>query len=239
MTTLKEIQQRLNKLGYGPLVEDGKRGPKTIAAIKAFQTAHKITPDGLVGGNTLKWLFPPVVTVVVPANNTFQDKATLDRIKLLHPKLREEGLAIYNEINTNLTGRVKVRFSYTLRTFAEQASLFNQGRTKSGPVVTNARAGQSYHNYGLAIDIVLLIDKDGNGTYETASWDTIGDYDGDRVADWMEAVKVFEKYGWEWGGRWVKFKDQPHFQKVFGKSISQLQALRAAGKMTDTFYPNI
>lgn len=165
----------------------------------------------------------------------YQDKPTLDRIKLLHPKLRDEALKIYNEICSVLTGNATVRFSYTLRTFAEQQALFNQGRKTPGKIVTNAQAGQSFHNYGLAVDIVLLIDKDKNGTYETASWDTLGDYDGDKFSEWLECVRVFKKYGWVWGADWdndgitkaqgdkdENFVDMPHFQKTFGLTTKQL-----------------
>jgi len=157
-----------------------------------------------------------------------EDKPTLDRIKLLHPKLRDEGLEIYNEIQKVLSGKVRGRYAYTLRTFAEQDTLFN-----AKPQVTKARGGHSYHNYGLAIDIVLLVDKDGNGTYETASWDVKADFDGDKAADWMEIVAIFKRYGWEWGGDW-KFYDAPHFQKTFGKSIADLLAMFNSKK----FIPN-
>lgn len=44
------IQSRLNILGANPqLVVDGVSGPKTLAAIMAFQRANGITPDGIVG----------------------------------------------------------------------------------------------------------------------------------------------------------------------------------------------
>ncbi len=125
------------------------------------------------------------------------DKLTLDRIKLLHPLVREEVLNIYKEMVAALTGKAIVRFAYTLRTFAEQDALFAQGRTKLFDAkgrrlgkVTNAKGGQSIHNYGLAFDIVLLVDKDGNGTYETAVWDIKGDYDNDGKSDWMECVAI-------------------------------------------------
>lgn len=144
------------------------------------------------------------------------DKITLDRIKLLHPKLREEVDEIYKEICLILTGRAFCRFAYTLRTFAEQDALFNQK-----PSVTKAKGGQSYHNYGLALDIVLVVDKDKNGTYESASWDVKSDFDGDGKSDWEEVVAIFKRYGWEWGGDW-KFYDAPHFQKTFGYSTVQL-----------------
>jgi peptidoglycan L-alanyl-D-glutamate endopeptidase CwlK len=49
---------------------------------------------------------------------------------------------------------------------------------------------------------VLLVDKDKNGTYETASWDIKTDFDGDGKADWMEIVAIFKRYGFEWGGDW-------------------------------------
>ncbi|MBT0572791.1 M15 family metallopeptidase [Riemerella anatipestifer] len=152
------------------------------------------------------------------------DKITLQRIELLHPKLREEAKAIYKEICEALTGKAICRFTHTLRTFKEQDELYTIGRTKKGRRVTNAKGGQSYHNYGLAIDICLLVDKDNNGTYETAVWDTKADFDNDKVADWQEIVAIFKRYGWTWGGDW-RFTDPPHFQKTFGKSIADLQGL--------------
>jgi len=133
------------------------------------------------------------------------DKTTIERIELLHPALREEAKQIYAEICERLTGRATCRFSHTLRTFAEQDALYNQK-----PKVTKAKGGQSYHNYGLAVDIVLLL-NDG----KTASWDTVTDFDGDGLADWQEVVYVFGLYGWEWGGNWKTFVDKPHFQKTF------------------------
>jgi peptidoglycan L-alanyl-D-glutamate endopeptidase CwlK len=118
------------------------------------------------------------------------------------------------------------RFSFTLRTFAEQDALFAQGRTKPGGVVTNAKGGLSMHNYGLAVDIVLILDG------KTASWDVKGDFDGDGKSDWMEVVTIFKQHGWEWGGDW-KFYDAPHFQKTFGKSVRELLALHQSGKVDE------
>lgn len=159
-----------------------------------------------------------------------KDQKTLERIAFLHPRLREEAIDIYEEIVYALTGKAMCRFTFTFRTFAEQDALYAQGRTKPGKIVTNAKGGQSYHNYGLAIDIALLVDKDGNGTFESASWDTKTDFDGDRKSDWQEIVAIFKRYGWEWGGDW-KFVDAPHFQKKLGKSIMELQALHKNNKV--------
>jgi peptidoglycan L-alanyl-D-glutamate endopeptidase CwlK len=147
------------------------------------------------------------------------DPLSMKRILLLHPLLREETIDIIYEINSKrLTGRSQARITQSLRTFAEQDDTYAQGRTKPGSIVTSARGGQSYHNYGLAVDFALLVDMDGNGTFETASWDMQKDWDKDTIKDWNEVVEAFEKRGWEWGGRWKSFKDYPHFQKVFGHS---------------------
>jgi peptidoglycan L-alanyl-D-glutamate endopeptidase CwlK len=164
------------------------------------------------------------------------DKVTLERIELLHPDLRKEAKEIYDDICDRLTGNIICRFSHTLRTFAEQDGLFAIGRTKPGKKVTNARGGQSFHNYGLAIDIVLLVDKNGDGKFETASWDTTLDGDKDKTSDWMECVSVFKIHGWEWGGDWKSFKDLPHFQKTFGFTTPQLKARK---KITGTDYPTL
>lgn len=150
-----------------------------------------------------------------------KDAITLERIKLIHPKLRDEVAEIYDEICEALKGRAICRFTYTLRTFAEQDILF-----KKVPRVTNAKGGMSYHNYGMAIDIVLIVDG------KTASWDVKGDFDKDGKADWIEVVSIFKSFGWEWGGDW-KFYDAPHFQKTFGKSVRELLALHQAGKVDD------
>ena len=86
------------------------------------------------------------------------DKVTQDRISKLHPSVRDEVTKIIEEINTKfLTGRAKVRIAQGLRTFAEQDALYAQGRTKPGAKVTNAKGGQSIHNYGLAVDIYPVI----------------------------------------------------------------------------------
>lgn len=176
------------------------------------------------------------------------DRITLQRIELLHPKLRGEVDNIYrNQIVPALSGRAICRFAYTLRTFDEQNKLFAIGRTKlfdsDGKrlgIVTNAQAGESIHNYGLALDIVLLEDKDKNGSFETARFDTVVDYDGDRKSDWMEVVDIFKKNGWVWGGDWKKFSDAPHFEKTFGHTFRQLRKLYDRKKfITGTNYVNI
>jgi peptidoglycan LD-endopeptidase CwlK len=157
------------------------------------------------------------------------DQLTLTRIDTLHPKIKEEVKNIYlNEVVPALK-TVTCRFAYTLRTIKEQNDLYALGRTKlfdaNGKrlgIVTNAKGGQSYHNYGLAFDIVLL-------TKSGASWDIITDFDGDGISDWKEIVNIFKKHGYVWGGDW-KFKDAPHFEKSFGHSVANLQTLHSGNK---------
>ena len=167
-----------------------------------------------------------------------KDQITLDRIKLIHPALRDEAGDIYDDICQALTGRAICRFTSTLRTFAEQDALFAKGRTKPGTKVTNARAGSSWHNYGMAIDIVLLVDKNKDGVFESASWDTKTDFDGDGKSDWTEIVQIFKEYGWEWGGDW-KFFDAPHFQKTLGQTIRGMLAKHQWGKVDKNGFVSI
>jgi|SRR6478735_2110394 len=137
------------------------------------------------------------------------DPVTVERIKLLHPIVRKEVLDMYTHANEKLLPKgVRLRFAYTLRTNKEQDDLYAKGRTKAGRIITNAKGGQSIHNYGLAFDIVILFDEDGDGKFEIASYD-LDSY-------WMKVTNYFKSKGWEWGGDWKSFKDYPHFQKVFG-----------------------
>lgn len=166
------------------------------------------------------------------------DIITLDRINYLHPKVRKEVMEAYNYVNNKLLGKgVRLRFAYTLRTFLEQDALYAQGRTKlfdaAGKklgIVTGAKGGQSNHNYGLAFDIVILLDKNGDGIFETASWDTKMDADKDGIADWMEVVNYFKKLGWSWGGDWKgKLVDPPHLEKTFNHEWRDLLRKYNAG----------
>lgn len=167
------------------------------------------------------------------------DSITLDRIERIHPKLRNELRQIYKEICESLSGKLGCRFVQVYRTFEEQDALFAQGRTKPGPKVTDAVGGRSYHNYGLAIDFCLLNDKNEDGKISTDEivWDRQTDLDKDNVIDWMEVVKIFQKYGWVWGASW---KDYPHFEKSFGYKTSQLLTKYKSGDfIPGTKYLNI
>lgn len=153
------------------------------------------------------------------------DPLSLKRAELLHPKVRAEVPGIVQEISNALSGRAMFRIVSTLRTFDEQQALYNQGRTKPGPRVTNAKPGFSFHNYGLALDFAHVIDG------KTTSWDIDKDWDGDHKSDWMEVVEIFKRHGWEWGGNWRSIKDYPHFQKTFGRTELQLLSLHNSGKV--------
>jgi peptidoglycan L-alanyl-D-glutamate endopeptidase CwlK len=139
------------------------------------------------------------------------DQITIDRIKEAHPKLRDMLLKQYEEANNLLGKGVRLRFAYVYRSAETQHKLFTQR-----PKVTNADSWQSIHNYGLAFDIVMLYDNDGNGTFEEASWSMIKDFDKDGIADWKEVTNYFKSKGWQWGGDWKNFKDNPHFQMDYG-----------------------
>lgn len=153
-----------------------------------------------------------------------EDVRTIERIKLLHPVIVDEVMDLYvHHVVPALSSNVFCRFVYTLRTFKEQDELYAQGRTKlfdnNGKrlgIVTNANGGKSFHNYGLAFDIVLV--ERSNGI-----WDIVKDYDGDGKSDWMEVVNIFLSRGWEWGGNFKKIPiDAPHLQKTFNFTWQQL-----------------
>jgi len=157
------------------------------------------------------------------------DQLTLDRINTAHPIIRDRLLAAYTEANNKLGKGVRLRFSWVYRFPEEQHLLFKQT-----PKVTDADAWQSIHNYGLAFDIVLLYDNDGNGTFEAASLNTTRDGDGDGVADWLEVTKVFEKAGFKNGFlRNGKKWDLPHFQMDFGNKWRDLKAIIDCGNVIE------
>lgn len=143
----------------------------------------------------------------------------MSKIDTLHPLIRQEVRQLVEKVNSQiLTSSVKMVVTQGLRTFDEQHKLYLQR-----PKVTNADAGQSIHNYGLAFDFCLV---DGGRTI----WDTVKDFDNDKTPDWMEVVKVFKAAGYAWGGDFRSIVDKPHFEKTFGHTWQQLLALKKAGK---------
>ena len=148
------------------------------------------------------------------------DQLTIDRINEAHPILRDRLLVHYKEANNLLGKNVRLRFSYVYRSPQLQHQIFLQR-----PKVTNADSWQSIHNYGLAFDVVLLIDKDNNGTFETVSWDMVKDFDLDTTPDWKEITQYFLSKGYtngfiSKGKKW----DFPHFQMDFGFDWKTLKA---------------
>lgn len=164
-----------------------------------------------------------------------RDKITEQRVALLHPKRRVEAAYLINLAEAKFPLNMAIRVVQGFRTFAEQDALYAQR-----PKVTQAKGGQSLHNYGLALDFAILHDKDNNGTYEELSWDIALDFDKDGIVDWQEVVKSFTDAGWEWGGTWRTFKDLPHCQKTQGYTWQQLLAKYNAGDfIPGTKYVNL
>lgn len=97
-----------------------------------------------------------------------------------------------------------------------QDELYARGRTSGGDIVTHASAGESYHNYGLAIDYAIE-------TEDGLVWDVETDFNGSGEPDWLEVAEIAKDIGFEWGGDWTNFRDYPHLQMTFGLSIQELQ----------------
>lgn len=136
----------------------------------------------------------------------------------LHPHVKKQAEKLEVNANKRLT-KYSMKITHGFRSFAEQNALYAQGRTTKGSKVTNAKGGQSMHNFGLAIDI-CLITPDG----KKAVWDTKSDFDKDGKADWMEVVEEAKKLGFAWGGDWKGFYDAPHFEMTGGLTLKDLQA---------------
>ncbi len=97
----------------------------------------------------------------------------------------------------------------TYRDNASQEALYAQGRTKPGKIVTNARAGQSFHNYRCAFDVVPL-------RHGKPVWDA-------KDPVWQIIGQIGKQCGLEWAGDWKRFKEFPHFQYTGGLTLAKLR----------------
>ena len=74
-------------------------------------------------------------------------------------------------VNEMVTSQIEPLIYCGRRTMEEQAALYAKGRTSKGKIVTKARPGESYHNYGLAFDWVPLKRTAKNADLWVANWD--------------------------------------------------------------------
>jgi len=97
----------------------------------------------------------------------------------------------------------------TYRDIEAQNAIYAQGRTTKGSIVTNAKGGQSFHNYRVAFDWVPVCGG-------KARWN-------DYLA-YSKCGKIAEEVGLEWAGRWAgKLKETAHCQYTNGLSIADFQ----------------
>jgi len=97
----------------------------------------------------------------------------------------------------------------TYRDAESQNALYARGRTGAGSIVTNAKAGQSFHNYRVAFDVVPIVGG-------KPVWGT----DGDDWKLWQAVGRIGKDLGLEWGGDWVRFREFPHFQYTQGLTLA-------------------
>ena len=107
---------------------------------------------------------------------------------------------------------IRLLVTSTYRDFESQAALYAQGRTAPGRRVTNAKPGQSWHNWRVAFDVVPLVDG-------KPVWNTTG-ADG-RL--WARIGEIGESCGLEWAGRWKSFREFAHFQYTGGLTLADFQ----------------
>lgn len=162
----------------------------------------------------------------------------------LHPVVRQKAVMLQALAQERF--KLKIIFLDTLRTEAEQAAYYAQGRmgvvsvnqkrkaagmpairASENKVVTKAKsASASWHGYGLAFDIAIT---DAQG--KQIIWNKNSDWNKDGKDDWAQVGSLADEVGLEWGGHFTSIYDAPHYQDRMGLTIQQAQAKYPAGKV--------
>lgn len=184
---------------------DGVFGPKTEAAVKQWQTKHV---TGVLDESDVRDLlrFPADLPELAQRNN---DLALVHPVVAAHATAVVEGCARHG---------VAVGIFEGYRSPTRQAALYALGRTAPGPAVTNAGPLESYHNFGLAVDLVV----DGDPVKPGFQWDW-----SNRRREYETIGAVAEEHGCEWAGRWKRFPEKPHIQLTFGFQLHELREMLA------------
>lgn len=107
---------------------------------------------------------------------------------------------------------IEIIITSTYRDLEAQTRLYAQGRSLPGQIVTYAKAGDSWHNWRRAFDVVPL--RNGKPLWSV------------RGADkdvWMRIGEIGTSLGLEWGGDWDRHPDYPHFQDKMGRTLYGLK----------------
>lgn len=134
----------------------------------------------------------------------------------LHPEVQAALLKLEAECKRQ---ELKVLFTDCFRTQAEQQSLYDQGRTKPGSVVTNVRFPDSAHNWGVAVDFCQ----------------NIRGHEYDDAAFFKNVGTIAKKFGFTWGGDWTGFVDRPHLEYKKFMPDSSTAWLKKKYKTPDAF----
>jgi len=146
---------------------------------------------------------------------TTYDPRTEANIATLLPKARAAARAFMDVAVPAMQAHgLTLKIICGTRSYTEQNALYAQGRTRSGPKVTNAPAGYSLHNFGIAWDICLF-----NGPVPL--WDS---------PLYAECAKIGKAQGLECGAFWKTFTDEPHYQVPTGLTLAQLRDRVAKGQ---------
>ncbi len=188
---VKAVQKLLNSRGYPPLKPDGWYGPLTKNTVRKFQTDNGLYPTEIVDPRTRQKLFNPH-----PKDN-FESRPSSNELSSLQPHvaaLAKKFLILTQE------NHLDVQIYTAFRSWDEEDRLYAQGRWASGQIVTNARGGDSYHNWGLAFDAAPYVK--GKISNDTSAFKRMG--------------ALGEQVGLQWGGTFRSLVDYPHFQYTFG-----------------------
>ena len=128
------------------------------------------------------------------------------KLEDLHPKVEK----MCNEFISKCKDEgIDVIITSTYRDAESQNELYAQGRTKPGKVVTNAKAGDSFHNYQLAFDFVPVVSG-------KAQWNDLSLF--------KKCGEIAKSCGLEWAGEWKSFKEYAHCQFTDGLSLKDLKS---------------
>lgn len=188
---VKAVQKLLNSRGYHPGYPDGWFGPMTTKAVRKFQTDNGLYPSGMVDPWTRQRLFNS------HPKDDFESRPSSSDISSLNPHV---ALLAKKFLESTRADQLDVRIYTAFRSWAEEDRLFAQGRWAPGAIVTNARGGDSYHNWGLAFDAA---------PYENGKISN-------NVEKFIRMGHLGQQVGLQWGGTFKSLVDYPHFQYTFG-----------------------